>query len=163
MTFSKGPLVTTVTAATTVATVTTATTVATVATATTITTVNSLHCHSRQATAAIVTFPILDLLLGSELYRICYEMAKGVQHLHNSGFIHHDIALRNFVVSTETERRILLTDFGKSGRARPKVCSTVCSRLYCMLKAPHFVLVQTFCKSNTYLSRRLSCTFKISS
>jgi len=48
----------------------------------------------------------------TELCRVAVEMAKGVAHLHEHGFLHRDVALRNFLVGHDSSIRIC--DFGLS-------------------------------------------------
>jgi serine/threonine protein kinase len=48
------------------------------------------------------------------LTRFAADMAKSVNHLHRSGAVHRDIAVRNFLLSSTDvdSARVLLSDFG---------------------------------------------------
>jgi serine/threonine protein kinase len=46
------------------------------------------------------------------ILKILHEMADGINHLHQHGIVHRDIALRNFLVAEDN--RILVCDFGLS-------------------------------------------------
>ncbi len=69
---------------------------------------------SEMSSQSITSFGHKDfsLLPEKEVWRIFYDMARSIQHVHEKGFIHLDISPGNFFVAKD--RTVKLGDFGKA-------------------------------------------------
>ncbi|CEF66073.1 Protein kinase domain and Serine/threonine-/dual specificity protein kinase, catalytic domain and Protein kinase-like domain-containing protein [Strongyloides ratti] len=67
---------------------------------------------------------------GSSGLRIGYQMLEAIKYFHSTGYIHRDIKLSNFVLSSENDTKIKLIDFGicRAYKRRGKIIELGTSR-----------------------------------
>jgi serine/threonine protein kinase len=73
---------------------------------------HSIASSSHQGSMLNISFNREKLLPEKEVWRIFWDMARSIQHVHEKGFIHLDISPGNFFVTKD--RTVKLGDFGKA-------------------------------------------------